>query len=77
MTTPPPDPAHLRKVNALLETALSLDDAERATWLLDLPAEQQSFVPLLRVLLARASVGTDRFMRSPIDLDPRDIDPPE
>ncbi len=62
------DPDHLRKVNVLLDAALSLHESERAAWLRTLPPEQQPFVPLLTSLLERASVETDRFMQSPIGL---------
>ena len=62
------DPEHLRKVSALLGVALSMDATDRGAWLQTLPPEQQSFVPLLTTLLARASVETGRFMHSPIGL---------
>ena len=55
-------------MNALLEVALSLEAGERGAWLQTLPPEQQSFVPQLAALLERASVETDRFMQSPIEL---------
>ncbi|MGL4574495.1 MAG: protein kinase domain-containing protein [Burkholderiaceae bacterium] len=62
------DPEHLRSVNALLETALALPVHERQCWLNALPAQQQSFVPLLQNLLARAVQETDTFMQRPVEL---------
>ena len=64
-----PDPDRLRRLNALLEVALALPVEERARWLQTLPPEQQSFVPLLSALLARAAVETDNFMQQPVALD--------
>jgi serine/threonine-protein kinase len=60
------DPDHLRRINALLEAALALPAGERDDWLRTLPPEQQSFVPLLGAMLARAAVETDLFMQRPV-----------
>lgn len=60
------NPDHLKRVNALLEEALELDEGARDAWLRTLPPEQQPFVPLLVSMLARAGVETDGFMKGPI-----------
>jgi serine/threonine-protein kinase len=60
------DSDRLRRINALLETALALPADERDRWLRTLPPEQQSFVPLLGAMLARAAVETDNFMQRPV-----------
>ena len=68
----PPDTAHLRHMNALLEQALALPESQREAWLQGLPAEHRALVPLLRTLLLRAEVETDTFMRKPVSpLGPR------
>jgi len=77
---PAADPERLRRINALLEAALALPAHERDDWLRTLPPEQQSFVPVLSALLARASVETDTFMQRPIavaldDLPEHDVRP--
>jgi tetratricopeptide (TPR) repeat protein len=64
---PTPDADRLRRVNALLEVALSLPDHEREPWLRTLPPHQQPLVPLLVALLARAAVETDDFLRNPVN----------
>ena len=61
-----PDTTHLRSMNQLLEVALALPEHKRESWLQALPAHQLSFAPLLRALLARASIETDTFMRRPV-----------
>jgi serine/threonine-protein kinase len=69
MNVPPePDAERLRKVSALLEVALALDEAQRLPWMRSLPPEHQAFVPLLTSLLSRSSVETDTFMREPVGL---------
>ena len=65
---PAPDTDRLRRVNALLEAALALPEAERDAWLATLPAAQQDLVPTLRAMLARAGVETDHFLNRPIVL---------
>jgi eukaryotic-like serine/threonine-protein kinase len=64
---PAPDADRLRKVNALLQVALSLPESEREPWLKTLPDHQQHLIPALSALLARASVETDDFLRQPIN----------
>ncbi len=72
-----PDPERLRSLNALLEVGLSLPQDQRPAWLQALPPEQQSFVPLLQALLARAVVETDDFMRQPAAAAFTDLDDPD
>ncbi|MBL8346891.1 MAG: serine/threonine protein kinase [Rubrivivax sp.] len=64
---PPPisDPQRLRRLNALLEEALALPQAERGPWLAGRAEDERTFVPELARLLARAAVETDTFMRQP------------
>ena len=64
----------LSRLNALLAVALDLPADERDGWLRTLPPEQQSFVPMLSTLLARASVETDTFMQRPIAVSVDDIE---
>ena len=59
------DPDRLRRLNALLEEALSLPVSERAGWLAARPDDDRDFLPELGRLLARAAVETDTFMRQP------------
>ncbi len=61
-----PDTTHLRSMNQLLEMALALPEQEREQWLQTLPPDKLAFAPLLRALLARASIETDTFMRRPV-----------
>jgi eukaryotic-like serine/threonine-protein kinase len=63
---PPHDAERLRSVNALLEVALALPEAEREPWLKTLPPHQQPLVSVLSAMLARAAVETDAFLRWPI-----------
>jgi len=58
-----PDMARLQQVNTLLEQALTLPEEEREAWLQALSQEHRALAPLLRAMLQRASVETDRFMR--------------
>ena len=60
------DPDRLRRLNALLEVALALPEADRTAWLHALPPEHQPFAAVLGVMLARASVETDTFLREPV-----------
>jgi hypothetical protein len=69
-----PDPERLRRVNALLETALALPVEERDAWLAALPPEQQEIVPTLRTMLERAAVETDTFMHKPLALGLDELD---
>lgn len=72
-----PRPANtysLRQINALLEAVLALPTHAREAWLRALPPEHQAFAPVLSLLLARAAVETDTFLRRPIKLDLGDID---
>jgi eukaryotic-like serine/threonine-protein kinase len=62
------DADRLRRLNALLETALDLPRDRRAAWLQSLPNEQHALVPTLQQMLDRATVETDSFMRRPIGL---------
>ena len=59
------DPAHWRRINALLAEALALPDDARAAWLGRLEPADAPLVPQLRTLLARATVETDAFMNRP------------
>ena len=69
MNRPPQtDPAHLKRINALLEVALALPFEQRDPWLRTLPPEQQDVVPELRDLLERAAVESDTFMREPVQV---------
>jgi eukaryotic-like serine/threonine-protein kinase len=66
MTTKPThDADRLRSMNALLEAALALPEEEREPWLKTLPDHQQPFVSRLSVMLARAAVESDSFLRWP------------
>ncbi|MBS0435407.1 MAG: protein kinase [Proteobacteria bacterium] len=56
-------------MNTLLEQALALPAGELDAWLAALPTDQQADVPLLRSMLARASVESDSFMRRPLPLE--------
>jgi hypothetical protein len=51
-----PDAERLKRVNALLEEALALPEAERDAWLQALPAAQHDLLPMLRAMLSRAAV---------------------
>jgi eukaryotic-like serine/threonine-protein kinase len=64
------DPARLRRISALLDTALDLQPALRQAWLAGLPAEDQSLRLTLQTLLARAEVQTDDFLRPLALADP-------
>ncbi len=59
----PADADRLKRLNALLESALALPTVQRAAWLAALPAEHQALAPTLAALLERAAVETDSFMR--------------
>jgi hypothetical protein len=67
MTIHTHDTDRLRSVNALLEVALSLPEAEREPWLKTLSAHQQPLVSTLAAMLARAAVETDDFLRWPAE----------
>jgi serine/threonine-protein kinase len=73
-TAPRPDPAELRRLNALLEQALALPVPEREDWLATLPPDTRDVVPQLRAMLARAAVETDSFMRAPVGLQAGALD---
>src|SRR5215831_15970554 len=78
MSDQPTDAAdRLRQLNTLLEAALALPVHERNHWLRTLPHEQQSFVPVLSALLARAAIETDTFMQRPIALALEDLPEPD
>jgi len=70
---PAPDTARLQSVNQLLAVALALPEHERESWLQGLPADKAAFAPLLRAMLARTSVETDRFMRRPVSASFEDM----
>src|ERR1700761_3147749 len=61
------DAERLRSVNALLQTALSLPESQRQSWLEALPAEQKQYAETVRALLGRATVEKDGFLRRPVD----------
>jgi serine/threonine-protein kinase len=63
-----PDPDRLKRVNNLLEVALALPESERQHWLDSLPPDQQSLVPVLSSMLARAGQEADSFLRQPFSL---------
>jgi tetratricopeptide (TPR) repeat protein len=65
---PPLDAQRLRRINALLETALALPLDARESWLAGLPPEHQPLAPTLRALLARAAAGADTFLHGPLAL---------
>lgn len=74
--TPPRATANerLRRINALLDTALALPAPLREGWLAGLPAEDHALRATLRALLARAEVETDDFLRAPLALDDAEAD---
>ncbi len=59
---PASDTERLRRLNELLDQALSLSPQERDDWLRDV---EPALAPTLRALLARATGGTDTFMGRP------------
>lgn len=59
------DATQLQRMNTLLQAALALPPHEREGWLLALPADVATLVPLLRSLLQRAAADDDAFMRFP------------
>ncbi|MBC8058234.1 MAG: serine/threonine protein kinase [Rhizobiales bacterium] len=61
------DPQYLRQLNVLLEQALSLPDEDRDAWLQSLPPADRRFVVPLSAMLARMALGSDEFMRRPVD----------
>lgn len=63
--TEPADTQRLRQVNRLLAEALTLTDAQQQAWLAALRGDDAALAPLLRMLLRRAAVETDGFMRHP------------
>ena len=65
---PAPDTDRLRRLNALLETALALPEPERARWLHTLPPEERPLAPMLQSMLSRAGRETDTFLRHPLAL---------
>lgn len=70
---PPHDTARLARLNSLLAQALALPEARRGAWLRALPTEHQALVPALAELLARASIETDQFLRTPLQLGGLDV----
>ncbi len=60
------DTERWRRINALLAAALALPDDARTAWLGQLGPADASLAPLLRTLLARATVETDAFMHRPV-----------
>jgi serine/threonine-protein kinase len=63
-----PDTHQLQQMNALLQAALELPEAQREAWLQAMPDEHRALAPLLRAMLQRAAVETDDFMRQPVGL---------
>ena len=62
------DTPSLRRVNALLQEALTLPSGEREAWLDKLASHEGALLPVLRALLARgASAETSGFLRRPVD----------
>jgi serine/threonine-protein kinase len=59
------DPAHWRRIDALLTAVLALSEAERAAWFAALPDADRALEPTLRSLLARATGQADAFMKIP------------
>jgi eukaryotic-like serine/threonine-protein kinase len=62
------DTDRLRRINALLQTALALPPERRADWLQQLSAEHAPLKGGLSVLLARGAVETDTFLSAPLAL---------
>jgi tetratricopeptide (TPR) repeat protein len=61
------DADKLRCINALLEVAQTLPQAERDAWLATLPPHQQPFVDTVRDMLGRVARETDTFLFQPVD----------
>jgi serine/threonine protein kinase/tetratricopeptide (TPR) repeat protein len=60
------DPPRWRRINALLQEALTLPQDQHDGWLDQLAGQQSDVLPMLRVLLARHAVETDSFMSRPV-----------
>ncbi len=67
-------PPRLHRINALLEAGLALQPAERVGWLGQLPAEDQTLMPLLASMLARSASETDTFLGAPLRLAPGELE---
>jgi eukaryotic-like serine/threonine-protein kinase len=65
---PPPDTERLRRISALLQTALALPPEQRMAWLDRLPTEHAPLKSVLGAMLARGAVETDTFLRTPMPL---------
>jgi eukaryotic-like serine/threonine-protein kinase len=64
----PPDTERLRRINALLQAALALPPGQRMAWLDRLPAVHAPLKSVLGAMLARGTVETDTFLRTPMPL---------
>jgi eukaryotic-like serine/threonine-protein kinase len=64
-----PDTERLRRINALLQTALALPPERRLAWLHDLPEAHAPLKGVLGAMLARGAVETDNFLRAPLPLE--------
>lgn len=60
------DTRHWKRLDALLEVALSLTAEERERWLETLAPEDAALAPTLKKMLARSDVDTDVFMGRPV-----------
>lgn len=58
----------LRRLNALLKTALALPVQEQAAWLQTLPDADQPLRARIAALLARVEAASDGFLRTPVRL---------
>jgi eukaryotic-like serine/threonine-protein kinase len=63
----------LRRINALLQTALALPPERRADWLHQLTAEHAPLKGVLGALLARGAVETDTFLSAPLALSDAEL----
>jgi serine/threonine-protein kinase len=61
------DVSRWSRVNALLQQGLALPQAERDLWLARIADEQADLMPVLRTLLARATIESDVFLARPAD----------
>ena len=66
------DTRHWKRLDALLEIALSLPPEERDRWVETLPAEDAPLGPTLRQMLSRAGIETDTFMDRPVGAETLD-----
>jgi eukaryotic-like serine/threonine-protein kinase len=63
------DLSYLRRLNTLLDEALTLPIEEREIWLSKLSAEHADLQPTLRSMLAHASLETSEFLSEPVHIE--------